>query len=106
MQITVFRIEYDILPMMNSYKAFIAAESHEKAVEYLNKILKGKKISITATGPMCPIHGFTDGVLNFIKPSQEPVKPVKNKEENNETETDDNEGIKFRSGRGVKKTKK
>lgn len=49
MQVSCFRIEYEIIPSMNSWVAFIAAFSHEEAYRHLQRVV-GKPMKITASG--------------------------------------------------------
>jgi hypothetical protein len=63
-QLCVFRIDYEKIPSMSSWTAFIAAYSHEEAVAYL--LRKVGPHRATTSGLYCRVDAFDDTVLKDI----------------------------------------
>ena len=62
--LTVFRIEYELLPSMSTWTAFIAAFSHEEALLYLKKRVGAHRI--TSSGMQCRLDAISEEVRNII----------------------------------------
>lgn len=94
MGVVVIRIEYEILPSMNNWIAFVAAFSHEEAVAHLQKVI-GKPIRITASGAQCRLDDLStqvrQNVVNaYLSSNPGGVGVVKNSvEDDRPTNTDE-----------------
>lgn len=60
--VNVYRIEYEILPSLNPWVAFIAAFGHEEANRHLQAVV-GKPIRITSTG----MHSRLDDISAEVR---------------------------------------
>jgi len=58
MSVCVYRIEYEILPSLNPWVAFIASFTHEEAHKHLQRVVN-KPIRITSSGMQCRLDDLS-----------------------------------------------
>jgi len=64
--LAVFRVEYEILPNMSNWTAFVVGFSQEEIYKYLESIVGVGKIRVISSGFQCDIHGFTPEAREFL----------------------------------------
>jgi hypothetical protein len=65
MGVSVFRIEYEMVPSLNPWIAFIAAFTHEEAHKHLSNVVN-KPIRITASGLACRLDDLSTEVRQNV----------------------------------------
>jgi hypothetical protein len=63
-ELAVFRVEYELLPSMSTWTAFILSFSHEEALLYLRKRVGAHRI--VSSGSQCRLDAISDEVRNVI----------------------------------------
>jgi len=63
-ELGVFRVDYELLPSMSTWTAYIAAFSHEEALLYLRRKVGAHRI--ISSGIQCRVDAVSDEVRNVI----------------------------------------
>lgn len=61
-----YRLEYEILPGMSSWTAFVIAFSPEEAFQFLETLIGKGRVHLTSIGYQCRIDGITPEVREHL----------------------------------------
>lgn len=57
-ELGIYRIEYEILPSLSSWTAFVVAHAPEEVPRYLEMLMGRGKINMTSIGYQCRVDGI------------------------------------------------
>ncbi len=67
MEVNVYKFEYELIPSMNSWTAFIAASTADEALNHLTKVLN-KQYRVLSNGVVCRLDDVSTQVrMNIIE---------------------------------------